>query len=142
MIRRRLDLSPVEWEIMQVIWKSPAPLTVREVLEAAYPHDPPAYTTVQTVMNNLATRKKILRRTKVGPVNVYEAAVSHEHIRGRSLETLAQWLFHGSFGSMASYLVTSGRLNAAEIARLRQVLDDTPAPKRETPARRKGGRHS
>ena len=124
MKRRRIELTPVEWEIMQVVWKSDRPLTVREVLTTAYPDAPPAYTTVQTVMNNLVTRKRILRRRKVGPVNVYEAAVSQESVRGRSLETLVGWLFHGSFGNMASYLVTSGRLSRAEIENLQAILDE------------------
>jgi len=123
--RRRIELSPAEWEIMKVIWQNAEPLTVREVRERAYGRNPPAYTTVQTVMNNLVTRKRILRRSKIGPVNVYEAAVSHESVRKRSLDTLVEWLFQGSFGSMASYLVTSGKLSADEIQSLRAILDES-----------------
>ena len=44
-------LTPAEWEIMTAVWRLDGPVSVRDVLESAYPNGEKAYTTVQTVMN-------------------------------------------------------------------------------------------
>jgi len=117
------ELSVAEWEIMQVIWSGTTPLTVREVLDHAYPNAEKAYTTVQTLMNILVD-KKFLRRKKVGLVNFYSAAVSRDKILRKSLSTLAGRMFQGSFGAMASFLVGSAALSPEEIQELKKLLDE------------------
>jgi predicted transcriptional regulator len=64
-------LSPLEWEIMDVIWNHNKQISVREVLKSRYPSGEKAYTTVQTVMNNLE-KKGFLTTQKIGMVNFYQ----------------------------------------------------------------------
>ncbi len=117
------ELSAAEWEIMQVIWYNNKPLVVRDVLERAYPNAEKAYTTVQTLMNILVD-KGFLRRKKVGMVNFYSVAVSRENVLRKSLSTLASRMFQGSFGAMASFLVSSAPLRPEEIQALKKLLDE------------------
>ena len=116
------ELSAAEWEIMQEMWSAGAPLAVRDVLERAYPNAEKAYTTVQTLMNILVD-KGFLKRKKVGLVNFYAVAVAREKILRKSLATAAGRMFAGSFGAMASFLVSSAALSLEEIQELKKLLN-------------------
>lgn len=117
------EISAAEWEIMQVVWNDNKPMAVREVLDQAYPNAEKAYTTVQTLMNILVD-KGFLKRKKVGMVNFYSAAVSRDKVLRKSLSTLAGRMFQGSFGAMASFLVSTASLSPEEIQELKKLLDE------------------
>ncbi|UCD37563.1 MAG: BlaI/MecI/CopY family transcriptional regulator [Fidelibacterota bacterium] len=122
------ELSTAEWELMDVIWKAKAPVTVRQVLETAYPHSEKAYTTVQTLMNILVD-KGFLARQKEGRVNVYTPLAPKDVILQGSLSKIAQRMFEGSFGAMASFLVRSTHLKPNELRELRKILDQQAGEK-------------
>jgi predicted transcriptional regulator len=117
------ELSTAEWELMDVIWKADQPVTVRHVLETAYPKAEKAYTTVQTLMNILVD-KGFLARHKAGKANRYTPVVPREDILRGSLSTIAQRMFEGSVGAMASFLVSGGKLKPKELRELKQLLDE------------------
>lgn len=125
MARRKHELSTAEWELMQVIWDADASVTVRDVLETAYPNEEKAYTTVQTLMNILV-EKGFLRRKKLSMVNRYTPAVRREKVLDASVTGVAERMFSGSFGAMASFLV-SRKLSDDDIAALRRTLDEQDA---------------
>lgn len=122
MTKLKLDLSHAEWEIMEAVWDTDGPVTVRQVMDKAYPNSEKAYTTVQTFMNILV-EKGILKRKKNGSINVYTALVSRESIQKRAISTVARHMFSGSFGAMASYLVNSATLTSDEIRELKELLN-------------------
>ena len=122
MAQKKHELSAAEWELMAVIWEAGGAVTVREVLETAYPNDEKAYTTVQTLMNILV-EKGMLRREKQGMVNQYTPAVRREKVLDASMSTVADRMFRGSFGAMASFLV-SRKLSEEDVAALRRLLDE------------------
>ncbi len=122
MSRKKHELSAAEWELMQVIWDANAPVTVRGVLETAYPNEEKAYTTVQTLMNILVN-KGFLSRKKEGMVNRYTPAVRREKVLDASVTGVAERMFSGSFGAMASFLV-SRKLSDRDIDVLRRILDE------------------
>src|SRR5205823_13245960 len=72
-------LGPLEGEVMEALWASPEPLSVRTVLDHLneFRRPPLAYTTVMTVMARLA-EKDVLRRVKAGRGYLYEPAVADE----------------------------------------------------------------
>ncbi|MFZ1729015.1 MAG: BlaI/MecI/CopY family transcriptional regulator [Bacteroidota bacterium] len=125
MAAKKHELSAAEWELMAVIWETGGTVTVREVLETAYPNDEKAYTTVQTLMNILVD-KGMLRRVKQGMVNQYTPAVRREKVLDASMSTVADRMFRGSFGAMASFLV-SRKLSDEDVAALRRMLDEQEA---------------
>ncbi len=122
MSKLKLDLSPAEWEIMEVIWAANEPLTIREVVDTAYPSGEKAYTTVQTLMNILV-EKKILRRRKDSGMNRYASVVSREAIVKRSLHRMVQHMFAGSTSAMAAFLVNASSMSQKEIAELKELLE-------------------
>ena len=129
MTKMKLELSAAEWEIMQFIWERNEPVTVRQVVDDAYPHGEKAYTTVQTLMNIMA-EKGFLVKKKVGAINVYTESISKDKFFRRSISTLATHMFDGSVAAMASYLVNTNRFSSDEIAELRKLLKDRGGKKK------------
>lgn len=116
-------ITPLEWDIMNIIWKFKSyPITVRQVLERAYPNGEKAYTTVQTIMNHLAEKEFLLRK-KIGPVNVYSPNISAAKLQKKETHRLVDKVFDGSFFSLANYLVSSGQLTTEELGKLQDMLN-------------------
>jgi predicted transcriptional regulator len=75
-------LGELEAVIMEVVWAH-EPVTVRAVLRHLHRTPMPGYTTIATVMNRLID-KGLLRRTRSGKADVYEAAYSRAEFQRRS----------------------------------------------------------
>lgn len=121
MLKRR-KLTPAEWEIMEAVWELKGSPSVREVLEHAFPGGDKAYTTVQTVMNNLA-KKGLLRRRKKGLVNFYTPTRSRDQMVRKEMKSIVSRIFDGSVPALANYLIKSGDLGVKEIEEIKQVLE-------------------
>lgn len=121
MLKRR-KLTPAEWEIMEAVWELKGSPSVREVLEHAFPGGHKAYTTVQTVMNNLA-KKGLLRRKKKGLVNFYTPTRSRDQMVRKEMKSIVSRIFDGSVPALANYLIKSGDLGVKEIEEIKQVLE-------------------
>ncbi|MDP4505420.1 BlaI/MecI/CopY family transcriptional regulator [Nonomuraea turcica] len=70
-------LGELESAIMDRMWATNAPASVRDVLEHLRKNRALAYTTVMTVMDKLHT-KGLLKRKPVGRAYIYEAVSSKE----------------------------------------------------------------
>lgn len=114
-------LTEAEWEVMEAIWALGGAPSVRDVLDYAYPGGEKAYTTVQTIMNNLVA-KGFLKQKKVGLVNFYRPTISREKAIERETSHLVAKAFRGSFGALAHFLINSDALSAEEIAMIRQLI--------------------
>jgi len=114
-------LSLLEWEIMNIIWAQNKKLAVRDVLAIAYPNGEKAYTTVQTVLNNLET-KGYLTKEKIGLVNFYSAIKSQEEIVKKETSSFVKRVYNGSFKALANYLIDSNNLTEDEIADLQFLI--------------------
>ena len=122
-------LTPLELQIMEVLWTK-GPSAVREVQEQ-FPEDGrPAYTTVQTVLYRLETKKIARRSRKIGNALIFEAVVSRSSAQRRMVDDFLA-LFGGQAQPMMAHLVQTGRLtldDVRETERLIQELDKTEKP--------------
>jgi len=75
-------LGDLESEVMYRLWRWDRPATVRDVVDDLNTVRPLAYTTVQTVMENLF-RKGWLRRTSQGRAHRYEPTITREAAAAR-----------------------------------------------------------
>lgn len=116
-------MTPAEWEIMKVVWALEGPVSVRDVLEHAFPNGEKAYTTVQTVMNTLE-KKKLLERRKTGLVNFYTPTRSREEVVKAEMSTLVTRLFGGSIPALANSLLSLEDLSLEEIERIKALIDE------------------
>ena len=80
-------LGTLEAAVMDVLWCTGTPLTVREVLERMPPHRALAYTTVMTVLGNLL-RKGMLEREPVGRAFSYHPTVTRQGAAAASLREI------------------------------------------------------
>jgi BlaI family penicillinase repressor len=125
-MKRRPKLTAVEWEIMETIWTLGGSPSVREVLERAFPRGEKAYTTVQTIMNNLVA-KGYLRSEKTGMVNFYRPTKTRGQVAKRETSNLISRVFRGSVPALASHLLKSEDLTLEEIREMRELLEERAA---------------
>lgn len=72
-------LGELEREVMERLWQTSAPLTVREVAERLATDKALAYTTVMTVLDRLA-KKGVARRIRDGRAYRYEPTASRDQL--------------------------------------------------------------
>jgi len=120
---RRSKLSDLEWEVLKHIWQiNDFPVTVRQVVNSAYPEGQKAYTTIQTVMNNL-TKKGFLKIKKLGNVNVYSPREELKVLQQNEMVNFVKKVFNGSFFNLANFLISSDQLSQEEIKTLKKILE-------------------
>jgi predicted transcriptional regulator len=114
--KRSSSLTPLELEIMQVLWKN-GPGNVQSVQEALNPKPDLAYTTVQTMLNILQRKGKV-KRTLRGRAYEYRATVSEDKASGHALRDLVDRMFGGSAEQLVMSLLKSGQTDPERIAKL------------------------
>jgi BlaI family transcriptional regulator, penicillinase repressor len=114
-------LTPVEWEIMDVIWKIGGTPSVREVIDHAFSKGEKAYTTVQTIIKTLE-KKGFLISKKIGLVNFYTPIKTREEMVHVETNSLVSRIFHGSAPALANFLIDSQDLSLEEIKEIKRLL--------------------
>lgn len=110
-------LAPLESEVMDVVWQTDSPVSVRLVLDALNERraEPLAYTTVMTVMNRL-TAKNVLAREGERRRYVYEATATDA--AGLAVRDVLR--AHGD--AAVAHFVDEARTDPAVLRRLRAIL--------------------
>lgn len=112
------NLGYLEALVMEQLWSSSEPLSVRQVLEALPDGRNRAYTTVMTVMDNLF-QKNFVARERAGRAYVYRPSQSRaQHTAEVMEEALSR---DGDRGAALMHFV--GQLASDEAASLRALLD-------------------
>jgi predicted transcriptional regulator len=118
--RRSPDLTPVELEIMNVLWEG-GPATVQDVQRRLESRRAVAYTSVQTMLNILV-RKGKATRTLVDRSYRYRAAISRQKALGSSMRDIVDRMFGGSAEALVMSLVESKQLTPETLSRLNEML--------------------
>ena len=113
------QLTPLELEIMQVLWETGAAnvQTVQQRLAREL-----AYTTVQTMLNVLHRKGKVTRALK-DKAYFYRPAVSRRQVVKQHVGDLIERLFGGSAESLVMSLVETRHLTPEILARLNESLE-------------------
>ena len=106
-------LTKLELEIMDAFWAL-GPSSVREIQEAFPAAKRPAYTTVQTVVYRLETKKAVKIVKRISNANIFEAAISRDQAQGRLIDELLS-LFGGKTKPVMAHLVQTGQLTLDDI---------------------------
>ncbi len=121
MTRRKTErLTPLELEIMQVLWETGAAnvQTVQQRLKREL-----AYTTVQTMLNILHRKGKVKRALK-DRAYFYRPAVSRRQVVRHAVNDLVEHLFGGSAESLVMSLVETKHLTPEKMDRLNTLLKE------------------
>lgn len=110
-----------ELDIMQALWKL-GRATVGEVQEVLRGQDKDiAYTTVQTMLNRLET-KKIVARDNSERTHYYRAVLKEPKVADSAVKRLTERFFGGSAEELVSRLVKKD-LNAEQLDRIQNLID-------------------
>ena len=113
-------LSRLELQIMDALWAH-GPLSVREIQEAFAEKNRPAYTTVQTIVYRLETKKAIRRVKKIGNAHIFEAAISRASAQRRLIDELLAF-FGGRSQPVMAHLIETGKLTLEDVQQAEQTL--------------------
>jgi BlaI family transcriptional regulator, penicillinase repressor len=117
-------LTPLELKVMHLLWELERAF-VRDLLEKWPEKEIPAYNTVSTIVRILE-EKGFVSHEAFGRSHQYYALMSKGEYQQRFLKNAVENVFSGSLSGMISRLVEQpGQLSAAELEKLRQLIDET-----------------
>lgn len=113
-------LSKLELRIMEALWTQ-GPSSIREIQQSFPEKGRPAYTTVQTVVYRLETKKAVHRAKKISNAHIFEATVSREVAQRRLIDDFLA-LFGGRTQPLMAHLVEAGKLTLEDIQQAERAL--------------------
>jgi predicted transcriptional regulator len=119
----RVAFSDRELDVMTVLWDA-GPSTAAEVRERLVEADVDlAYNTVLTVLRVLEEKGHVAHVVE-GKAHRYRPLVSRSRAGQRAVARMLDTVFGGSAELLLTHLVRDRRVDAAELKRLRRLLDD------------------
>ena len=113
-------LSKLELQIMDVLWTH-GPCSVREVQEALPGDRRPAYSTVQTMIYRMETKKVLRRAKKISNAHIFEATVTREAAQRRWIDEFLG-LFRGGMQPLMAQLIETGLLTLDDVQEAERTL--------------------
>jgi predicted transcriptional regulator len=121
-MRKPLDpLGETEMEILNIVWDL-GEASVADVRERILEYREVAYTTVMTIMKNLAD-KEYLKYRKDGLSYIYSAAVKPDQVRYSLIDRLVDKVFKGSPTELVQTLVKNENLSEEERREIKKMID-------------------
>jgi BlaI family transcriptional regulator, penicillinase repressor len=120
-------LSKFDLQIMEALWSRGA-LSIREIQESFPERQRPAYTTIQTTVYRLETKKAVRRAKKISNAHIFEPVVSRGVVQRRLIDEFLG-LFGGRTQPVMAHLIESGKLTLEDIQEAERALRE--ANKRE-----------
>src|SRR3989442_15422840 len=102
-----MKLTPVEFEIMEIIWKRGSAL-VKDVHQELFRRKELAYTTVMTEMDHMY-KKGILAHAKSGRAYLYTPRVTRKQVLDSTLDDFVADFFHGSREELGRFMSGDNR---------------------------------
>jgi BlaI family transcriptional regulator, penicillinase repressor len=116
-------LTEAELRLMDVLWQQ-GPATVQQMLEALPGKSPLAYNSVLTTIRILE-KKGYVRHIKDGRAYIYRALVEREEASRSEIRHLAHRFFQNSHEMLVLNILEERGVDAEELNRLRQLLEQT-----------------
>ena len=124
-------LTKLELQIMEALWTRGL-CSIREIQETFPARKRPAYTTVQTTVYRMESKRKIVRRAKrIGNADIFEATLSREEAQGTLIDELLA-LLGGRAKPVMAHFVKSGKLTLGDVKQAEKMLREL-ARKDKTP---------
>jgi BlaI family penicillinase repressor len=113
-------LTNLELKIMETLWTRGS-ASIREIQENFPETDRPAYTTIQTTVYRLESKKAVRRVKKVGNFHIFESAVSRYVAQQKLIDDLLA-LFGGRTQPVMAHLIESGKLPLSDVKEAEKTL--------------------
>src|SRR5262245_32876864 len=113
-------LTRLELQIMETFWMRGA-CSVREIQEAFPEKKRPAYTTVQTTVYRLESKKALRLVKTIGKAKVFDAAITRDQAQTRLIDDLLS-LFGGDVKPVMARLVDSGKFTIDDVKEIETMV--------------------
>jgi BlaI family transcriptional regulator, penicillinase repressor len=113
-------LTKLELLIMEALW-SQGEASIREIQETFPEKSRPAYTTIQTIVYRLETKRAVRRIKKVGNFHIFEAVISRTAAQGKLIDDFLA-LFGGSSQPVMARLIETGKLTMDDVKEAEKIL--------------------
>ena len=117
-----VSISDAEWQVMNVVWGA-QPLTAQEVIGTLADQVDWAPPTVKTMLHRLV-KKEVLTYELQGNRYVYRARARRTDCVRQASRSFLERVFGGESAPLLAHFIRSSKLSSAEIARLRQILNE------------------
>jgi len=118
-------LSKLELKIMEALWELGS-CSIREIQERFPQKTRPAYTTVQTTVSRMESKKAVGRVKKIGGAHIYEALISQDSAQRRLVDDFLM-LFGGRAQPIMAHFVRAGKLSLDDVQRVERHLRELAA---------------
>lgn len=115
-------LTKLEMQIMETLWTR-GEASIREMQEAFPAKKRPGYTTIQTTVYRMETKKVLRRVRKVGNFHMFAAAVSRDAAQRRLVDDLLA-MFGGQSRPVVAHLIESGKLTLEDVEYAEKTLKE------------------
>ena len=115
-------LTPTELEIMKILWSS-GPSSVETVRQRMPGDPPPAYTSVQTMLNLLEKKGKAKRKLE-DRAYIYSAAETKLEAVQQTMKDIIDRMFGGSAEELVMGLLETQQLNPAKLEKLQRKVKE------------------
>ena len=105
---------------MEALWDLGAS-SIREIQEAFPEKGRPAYTTIQTTVYRLETKKALRRSKKISNAHIFEAVISRSASQRRLIDELLSF-FGGRSQPVMAHLIESGKLTPEDVEEAQKAL--------------------
>src|ERR1700755_2197198 len=122
-------LSKLELQIMEALWTA-GPSAIRDIQESIPAKNRPAYTTVQTMVYRLETKKALRRARKIGNAHIFEAVITRDAAQRRLVDEFLS-LFGGRMQPVMAQLIEAGNLTAKDVADAEKLLKELSAKRKK-----------
>ena len=116
-----INITPAEWEIMEVLWQQ-SPQSAAEIYEALQAQTDWTIKTVRSFLDRLV-QKKAVRKQKVHGMNVFKPMPKRSQCLRQESESFLQRFFQGNPVSLVRHFVEQEALSDQDIARLQELLE-------------------
>ena len=116
---RAPKLTKLELQILEILWRQ-GKAAIREIQEA-FPEPQPAYTTIQTTVYRLETKKAVRRVRKIGNADIFEPVIARDVARHRLLDEILSF-FGGRAQPMMAQLAEYGKLTIEDVRELEKMI--------------------
>jgi predicted transcriptional regulator len=124
----RHQLTDLQIAILRLLWDR-GEATVVDIWESLYPERHLAQTTIATLLTRLERRDVVARRAQSRQY-LYRPLVTEEDVQHSMVGELTERLFDGDVAALMSHLLTAQDIKPGDLARIREMIDQVPAPKR------------
>ncbi|GEP91975.1 Predicted transcriptional regulator [Chitinophaga terrae (ex Kim and Jung 2007)] len=115
------QLTKAEEQIMQALWET-GPAFVKDLIEVL-PEPKPHYNTVSTLIKILV-EKGFVDFKAYGKSHQYFPLISKDDYSRKTVNTLVNGYFHGSFSNLVSFFVKEKEVSISELEELIKKIKD------------------